>query len=304
MRAFGAEGLPFPAVTRGQERIRFRVRSCHTEQDIDKTLSAVERVLARHSLLPARKTSSKPGARIRRTNIHTQGPGRIIDLAIRSSRQRDVALPWISGEYYEKIVNNEAPWKAFVKETRWFTACQDDQLVTVACAGISSGSDNNDFGFIGDIYSTGDARSLHTVLGNAVEWLRPKTDNVLAPIHVPLQVLGGGILTDPRQQVGPFLEPSYTPALVDVLHRLGAREAISHTYALARLQDVKERVADKRQAPANVTFRSIDRSRLNDNLALMLPLFNKTVGHLPFCTNFSMEEFNGIASELRDLNCS
>ena len=38
------EGLPYPAVSKGQERLRFRARLSHSDQDIEEAVKAVAEV--------------------------------------------------------------------------------------------------------------------------------------------------------------------------------------------------------------------------------------------------------------------
>jgi len=45
------EGLPFPAVSRGQERLRFRSRPCHSDEQIERTVQIVTDTAKRHGFL-------------------------------------------------------------------------------------------------------------------------------------------------------------------------------------------------------------------------------------------------------------
>ena len=57
-RGVWAEPLSFPAVARGEERLRFRVTSSHTEKDIDRSLAEIAGVLQEHGLVTSRRRPS------------------------------------------------------------------------------------------------------------------------------------------------------------------------------------------------------------------------------------------------------
>jgi glycine C-acetyltransferase len=54
-----AEGLPYPAVPKGSERLRFRVSARHTTDDLDFALNVIDTVLDKSSIPRQAATSSR-----------------------------------------------------------------------------------------------------------------------------------------------------------------------------------------------------------------------------------------------------
>ena len=63
-----AEGLVFPAVQHGQERMRFRVSAAHTQEELQKVLRALEEVLTKFGEI----SPGKPVGRQQQTNTETR----------------------------------------------------------------------------------------------------------------------------------------------------------------------------------------------------------------------------------------
>jgi glycine C-acetyltransferase len=54
------EAVPYPAVPRGEERLRLRVLATHTEEDIGLTLRTLQRVLVKYGIVTPRVSVTRP----------------------------------------------------------------------------------------------------------------------------------------------------------------------------------------------------------------------------------------------------
>ena len=288
------EGLPFPAVTRGQERVRFRVSTLHTEEDIEQTVESVDKVFRKHGLLKTRFSSA--GAQ----------QASIVQLARDSARARGLALPWLTGDFYERIVAQSGHW-ASARESQWFVNKKKGEPVAACMASMSQvylEGELTEVGFIGHVHWVAEAdAALESVLSDAVAWLGEDSPlPVFAPLQAPLQILGGGLVRQGDPSRGPFLEPATSPDCYRALDRLGFRGHSAHVYrrvsirsALAALGDVPE--ADGPQ----IRFRPLDRARLKDEVRALLDPFNASIGRAELCSPVDFELFYGVARDLREL---
>jgi hypothetical protein len=302
------EGLPFPAVTRGQERVRFRVSALHTDEDLKQTLEAVADVFLKYGLLGKthnQRSISVPGDRsevFREGEFEPDDYERIVDLAVESARERDYPLPFVARDYYSRVVRRERHWASSVPSC-WFlkkeatrpVACSMATLQDVQLSGAAAR-----VGFIGHLHWMPAAKAaLRETIGESMAWLRERVDRIYAPIQAPLQVLGGGVVRGKAAIRTPFLEPRTSPETIEVLQQLGFRRHSFHPYVRV---SVRESLADLEAPEDNsMVIRPIVRSHFREEIKRLLGPLNRAIGSIDLCSELSFQSFYGIASELREL---
>jgi len=288
------EGLPFPAVTRGEERVRFRVSTLHDEDDLRETLEAVTKVFGKYGLIGASST------------VPTQSRP-FVELARDAARARGLPLPWLTPDFYERVVAGRGHW-ASERPAQWLVDKQGEHVVAACKAEIvqaHEAGEKHEVGFIGHVHWHPEHHdALERVLARAQSWLRQERDGiaVYGPIQAPLQILGGGIVSQGDPSRGPFLEPATSPDCYHALSRIGFERCTEHVYRRVSLAHARLALGD---APSSaglpVSFRPLDRSRLKQEVEALLAPFNASIGRIDLCSPLDFDLFYGVARDLREL---
>lgn len=297
-----AEGLPMPAVARGEERLRFRVRACHEISEIEHAVEATGRVLRRHRLLAeqvAVATRLAPAEADRRRSE----AGDVVKLQLEGARQRAETLSWVNQHAQRRILDGVPPWDSVADSRRIFIEYDRGEPVAAAVAYVTQTQTPlglRSVGLIGDIASLpGHLAQASAAVLRAVEWLYPLTREIVAPAQPPLQVRGGGIREDGEQGGKPFLEPTVNPEIADVLRQAGFAASGSHLYTLHGLEPTL-RLRPESPLPG-LTVKPLERTDFRNAILELHSVFQDTVAMLPYCSPVDPFSFLGIASELREL---
>lgn len=316
-----AEGLPFPAVPCGQERIRFRASALHTRNDLDQALEVTERVLRRVGVLSA--PVALQSAPIGSVKPVGQAPGQnaspqilapqvaqpeinydhISRLAVQSAESRGYPLPWVHHDQYTKLLRGDGAWKQTWLESKTWVVGNDSLLFATCTAGLVPGlNDENPIGALGQMHwlpEHGDA--LCGLLDHALAWLGAQgVHEVLAPFQAPLQYLGGGITPPGLHPSFPLFQPNVDTGCREHLIKRGFQECLTMPYVKVGLEQLIDACGTQFVEPS-LTLRCADKTHLLQELAALLPLLNQTIGRLPYCSELTMDLFYTIAREIREL---
>jgi 7-keto-8-aminopelargonate synthetase-like enzyme len=291
------EGLAFPAVSRGHERIRFRARLSHTDEQIERAVRIVTDTAKNHGFLK-RKVASVGAFSALNTDVGNTG--RLLELIYKSGARRALPPSWFTPESKRRLVEKSDFWEdvAFVHE--WFHS--GGQSYAAAVCAILAHDGRSTFGGLGQFaWMPGEDAALTSCIRDSIHWFRRLgATKVYAPWHAPMQLLGAGVpATNTLPDSRPFLESTNDPQLSRLLPAIGFQPAWSNTYIKLDLSNLA--APDPRALCSNVVFRNIDREHLRREVECLTPLLNETVSTLPHCSILSERLLYGVASDLRDL---
>ena len=290
------EGLPFPAVSRGQERLRFRARASHTDEQIDRATEIVRRVATKYGYLERRVAVAGSFSGV---TGGKENSGELLELIYKAAALRSLPPSWFSPEWKRKIVEKSGFWEEASFDQAWFRS-GTAPIGAAVCASIAREGDKVVGGLGQCAWLPGQDDALVRCLSEGVDWLRRAgVGEVFAPLQLPMQILGAGLpagssLPDSR----PFLETTNDAQLNVLLPRLGFQPAWRNRYLKLDLSDP---VRVTHRPSQGVVYRDLERWHLEAEIAQLTPLLNETVCSLPYCSQIHERVLYGIASELRDL---
>ena len=292
-RGLWGEALAFPAVVRGEERLRLRARASHTEGDIEQAAGILEHSLREHGIIGRLVSVVIPTCEEREPALEA--------LAIESARAHASAPPWFTSGFFGKVISREGGWAEAIADSRIIlsgdTGNRAGLLAQIVRVNLE-GSEQR-VGAIGHFQCLDGGRSLGPCVREAIEWLGTRVTKVFAPFQAPLQMLGGGV---ERGRAGerPFLEPFMPSDVEQVLEDHGFTVHRTNTYALSGLPKRVAALAD----PVGVRLRRMRVERSERELAAMSEVHNRSIATLPLCTTLSASAFVQIGQEFRDLIAS
>ncbi len=290
-----AEGLPFPAVSRGQERIRFRARPSHTDEQIDEAVGVVQQTAVKYGYLKRPAASFGGPLDLQGSTDRTD---RLMELVYASNNQRSLPPSWFTPEYQRKQIEKSEYWEEIQFEQEWFQAGYGPY--TAAVCAMAFPRRGAMVGALGQFaWLPGQDEALLRCVRDGLDWLKKVGVSVVyAPMQLPVQVLGAGVPGGgavPESRL--FLEATNDPQLIPLLARVGFLPAEANVYFRIDLATVAG--GPTMQPP--VSFRNFDREQLRSEIDRLAPLLNETVSTLPLCSPLSERFLHGVASELRDL---
>lgn len=289
-RGLWGEALAFPAVVRGEERLRLRARVSHTERDIEQAAGIVGHSLRALGII------GRPVAVVTPTREET-APA-LAALAIESARVHASAPPWFTSNFFGKVISREGGWAEAIGDSRIILAGGTGRRAGLLAQVIRVNLEGSEevVGAIGHVQCLDGGRSLGPCVREAIEWLGTRATKIFAPLQGPLQILGGGV---ERGQAGerPFLEPFTAPDVEQVLKDQGFTAHRTNTYVLSRLP---KRVAAL-PCPAGIRLRRMRVESSEREFAAMAEVHNRSIATLPLCTTLSASAFVQIGQEFRDL---
>jgi 7-keto-8-aminopelargonate synthetase-like enzyme len=293
-----AEGLPSPAVMRGDERLRFRIRLSHADADINEAVNAMADVLWRHGLLkpPTQiEAAPTPGRREAQTNS-------VIELVTTATRAGSLSPSWISRRQLGDILLRRGHWASIAEAERWFVesgctgvlACARAKIAAVTLDGRPVTA-----GLVGHLHCLpGAEEALARVLDEAITHLSGRVDVVVAPVQAPCQVLGAGTPGPIVPGEPPFLEYPTDSRVAEMLLERGFESRFSNRYRRVGLSVLQSASAS---LTVDVRLRPFQRDRLFDEVAAVAPILNRTIATLPLCAAVPTAFLQGVVSDLRDL---
>ena len=316
-----AEALPFPAVPRGQERIRFRVSAAHTQEELQKVLLAVEQVFGKFGVAFAGKPvggqqQTSSGSRCemaselsdvsRKTRIAdgVDDPARIAELSFKAAGARGYPVPWLHRDDYEKVLRGQSQPVREASSFCHFVAGGSGYLRASVCASLEPQictGNSHSTGALGHIHwLPGEETVLADLLAQAKQWLINKgVSTVFAPIQVPFLHLGGGIASQATPLVFPMLQPHPSPDLTSLLQNVGFQpdSILPHW----RVDLAKASAALAMPEIPGIAIRSMDKAHLLREVSIIHPLISQSLAQLKYCGGFTLNALYAAAHDLRDL---
>jgi 7-keto-8-aminopelargonate synthetase-like enzyme/acyl-CoA synthetase (AMP-forming)/AMP-acid ligase II/GNAT superfamily N-acetyltransferase/acyl carrier protein len=302
-----AEGLPFPAVARGQERIRFRVRSDHEEDDLRRAAHLAGIVHRRH--VKAR-SGMRRGRADRRydlqelviTQLNSEQLEELCDACIRQAERSKTTLPWISREFISKYFARSSYWSETASSRTWHLAYRAGRLVTafqIDRVPVWIQGTMTPAALFGSLIYEPECRELlQQQLRHAIERLESEVECCVAPASYPVQVFGCGIQSWHDTDGKPFLETSYADDLRTVLDGAGFGRAGAKCYrriALSTDAQPPEGIGE------SISIRDFRRPEYVGEIDRIAPLLDPTLGQLELCAPVPKSVLRGLIQDLREL---
>ncbi len=316
-----AEALGFPAIPRGQERIRFRVSAAHTRQELQQVVLAVEEAMARCGVasmgrpiggeqqsIAAGRGCVVPEGNASSTKTRVADLAidcaRIAELSFRAAAVRGYPMAWLLRDDYEKAIKGQGLPGREASSFCHFVAETCGELRASVCASLEPRigvGDGQGVGALGHIHwLPGDEALVAGLLVQAKEWLVEKgARTVVAPIQTPLLRLGGGVGSEASPSVLPMLQPHTSPVLARLLRDVGFQPDSVLGYWRVNLAEALAGVG--RLKPCGVAIRSMDKTHLRREVSIIHPVLNQSLGTLEHCGTLALDELYGVAHDLRDL---
>ena len=302
-----AEGLPFPAVSRGQERLRFRIRDCHEYDDLAYTAKATGEVCRR--LIPGKRTqvapawsadSAVPTWTVVKTLTNQQAL-EVCDLALGQAKRNDAALPWISPEFVTKYFRRDSYWNSLATNHEWRLAYTDGKMVaafSLDVEKVSNAGNPVEAAMIGACFSAENTEQLVAdQISEVMSQCQDKVDVVIAPATHPVPVFGAGIQSWKNVDGKPFLETELPNYYGENLRSLGFRIAGSKRYSRVRLEPTPQPTH-----PGEIEVRDFSRAEYREETSnVIAPIFAQTIGRLDLCVPLPTELMSGLIQDLREL---
>ncbi len=302
-----AEGLPFPAVPRGQERLRFRIRDCHEYDDLAYAAKATGEVCRR--LIPGKRTqvaafaspeSTDPEWTVVRS-LTDQQAHEICRLALDQATRHEAALPWISPEFVTKYFRRGSYWNSLESNHEWRIAYAGGKMVAAFSLDIdkvANAGNPVEAAMIGACFSAENTEQLVAdQISEVMRHCQDKVDVVIAPATYPVPVFGAGVQTWKAAGGKPFLETELPAEYGEQLRSLGFRIAGSKRYCRVRLQPTAIP-----SPPAEIHVRDFSRAEYREETAnVIAPIFSETIGKLDLCVPLPESVMVGLIQDLREL---
>ncbi|HSE84258.1 MAG TPA: aminotransferase class I/II-fold pyridoxal phosphate-dependent enzyme, partial [Thermodesulfobacteriota bacterium] len=314
------EAISYPAVPRGQERLRLRIMSTHTKKDLDKTLEVLEKVGKEFNVLKnSGSVVSLEYERESRRSIIGKNEIEIAEASTRKGIAESVKFSWeVYKDYPEWVpyflINDRINllcgdyvyFRNNVK-TKRFIAKENGKLVGAVSAFVDERflrCWNQKVGFLGFFEALpGRDIAVGSLLDSAVDFLKSEgMEEVWAPINIPFPFYGGGLLSGGFDSVPTFLQPYNPPyynkyfsdfgfcALKHLPHYsidLSSPENVSRIYSIVRR--------------SSVTVRELDKSEYDEEALTVLKIYNEAFPRLWRYATFENDEFVEFARDFRDL---
>jgi 7-keto-8-aminopelargonate synthetase-like enzyme/acyl-CoA synthetase (AMP-forming)/AMP-acid ligase II/ribosomal protein S18 acetylase RimI-like enzyme/acyl carrier protein len=308
------EGLPFPAVPRGQERIRFRVRVQHTFQDLEEAAQAVRRIvrpLRRRSAstfgTPSLADSCDNWRWQTRQSLTVAESRMVAQLAIDVSHERGSALPWVSREFIEKYYRRDEYWRNLPAEPEWHLLFADEDLLAAFCVDrtqVTIDGSQEAVELLGTLtYCQVASNHVRARIEEVTAARRDRVQTLIAPANHPVFVFGAGSHDWQPATAKPLLESSLAASedrLFDEAHWAPSGEK---RYWQVRLDQHagQHGHAVTRGDRSRTTLREFRRHDPVKEVEWMAPLIQQTLGQLELCAPLNEQVILGLIQDLREL---
>lgn len=296
-----AEGLPFPAVSRGQERARFRVRYEHETHDLAEaariTGETCRRLMPRRLSVPG--TDITFGTTIVR-QLTRQQASEICDLAIDQARRLSTSLPWVSREFITKYLLRADYWQHMGTSHAWHLSYDNNRIVSAFSVDKTETTINGQptsTVLLGSFaVAEGHEASFRKQISEAIAKVSRLSDFIAAPASHPVQVFGSGFQDWHATGGKPFLESSLPTALSDALVESGLKPAGAKRYYRVAIES-----HEASPSPDDLVIRDFRRSAYEQEIDFVSPIIDQTLGQLDLCTTISPAILKGLIRDLREL---
>jgi glycine C-acetyltransferase len=297
------EGLPFPAVSSGQERVRIRVTTVHSREDLDVALQALERVLGAHHLLQgdlAHKvcfTNNSDVATSNNVSIVTQRTEyeEVARFLWKRESQSDEGVAWYSIDEKVRYLMGQYVYQKRNVESRTFVVRINGSIEATATAFLDKCMVKNGgmpLGFIGCLGVTlkNDAAGQE-VLREAVDFLRcANVSTICAPVDAPMVIFGGGLIQQGKKDITPFFQPYYDVSYTSILAELGFISKVIHPYFKFNLSSDLPLLSSD-MSNRNISIRTLKKFEWFNEAALICEIMNDCFPRLGHFSGFEQDEW-------------
>lgn len=314
------EAISYPAVPRGQERLRLRIMSTHTKKDLDKTLEVLGKVGKEFGVL--KKSGSVISFESERKSRRSFMGKREIEVAEVTSRKGIADSVKFSWEVYK----NHPEWVPYFLindrinllcgdylyfrnnvKTKRFIAKENGNLVGAVSAFVDERflkCWSQKIGFLGFFEALpGYDIAVCSLLDSALDFLKLQgMEEVWAPVNIPFPFYGGGLLSSGFDRTPSFLQPYSPPYYRNYFSNFGfgALKRLPHySIDLSSPENISRIYSTVRGS--SVTLRELDKSEYEEEALTVLRIYNESFPRLWKYTTFENDEFIEFARDLRDL---
>jgi 7-keto-8-aminopelargonate synthetase-like enzyme/acyl-CoA synthetase (AMP-forming)/AMP-acid ligase II/GNAT superfamily N-acetyltransferase len=318
-RGVWAEPLPFPAVPRGKERLRFRVRYAHTDADLQVTAETVADCIERSGVPSHASRTVRPAAMLRRNGssslssvanlprwtvtdgVDSQEARELTDLIQMEARANCLALPWVSPELIAKYFSASDYWNGARGELQWNRLQMGGKTLAAFCVErqkVNFEGRRCETAMIGSFaYRSELLPELMTRLSMVSDQLRDQVELVAVPAMHPVFVFGAGVANWPSTDEKPFLEQTHPVEFQERLSRLEFEPLCELHYT--RLQLAQQPLASNTSGVT--TIREFRRDALAQEATWLTPIINRTLAKLPLGRRLEEPVVLGLLKDLREL---
>jgi len=306
------EGIPYPAVPKGQERIRIRINANHSREDLKQAADILHRTLSRNKAQESLRAPSVAVAeafqKVTKTEYschEARSPEEFKELAhfcFNLDSQIEPKPIWYTLEEKVRQLSGDYRYIRNNVKLRVFYARKNGEVVACLAASRDEkvlGLSNDKQAFIGSVSVVpGEEAMAGSLLDIATACLKNAgAKTILAPIDVPMVIYGGGGTPD-ASRLNPFFQPIYATRIQKLLKRHGFSESRKLPYFefdLARL------ALETPGLPAGVEIRSLDKFHWHEEMKIVLGLLNETFTALGHYWGMELEEFKDYADSFSEL---
>jgi glycine C-acetyltransferase len=314
------EPLPFPAVPRGQERLRLRIMATHTREDLDEALEVLEKVGKEYGILKKVRLAGASEVFSREVSKVTSDGNQIdvFELVRKDEIAESIKFSWRVYKNYpywvpyfliQDRVNILCGDYTYFKRnviTKRFAAKQNGELVGVVSAFVDNrfvSYWNQKLGFLGFFEALPFSNaSIQLLLDNAIEFLKSEgIEEVWAPINVPFLLFGGGLLSNGFDKSPSFLQP-YNPVYYLDYFKNAAFNSFKNLphYSIDLTSAENNEFINRFAHNRGVKIRELNKSRFEEELKVVLRILNDSFPNLWKYVPFDNDEFLELVTNLKD----
>lgn len=313
-----AEGLEFPAVPKGQARIRMRISAAHTYHDLDYTISAIDEVIKEYPNIVEANDYKVIQLKNRMEDTKSQMTKDHVSIIQVKNREEisnvcyfinnnilaeECGVPWITLDVLQQLLT---PVNAYLKQNVE-VKCWALKLNNDLCATCTVMIDRNyiaqfkrNVGFLGYLsVKKGYEENLTLLVEKAIEDLQQKgIDTVIGPANYPMFIFGSGLLKGQLPYTFPFYLPYYSQTYEHVLRDAGFNDFLHHKhFHIDLMHDYGNRCSTHNE----VRVRNINKLEWESESKLILNILNQTFPRLGHYVQLSFEDWSSLTDGLRPL---
>ena len=296
------EGIPFPAMPRGQERIRLRVSAHHTKDDLLQVAQTIEKIFKKYMLLPKLASTGFTSDDL--------SADRSLDVSIAKSRdelsevanflweqesQTSEGLAWYRIDDKIKYLSGGYAYHRENVKVTVFYARHRKKIVATATTFIDRnaiGSDLRLKGFIGCVGFVQSHENLSVkVLQAALKHLQNQAVGVVyAPVDVPMFIFGGGISNFNTRPINPFFQPYYPKHYAEIFPKIGFESSFkTEYYSFDLIENRNHQHLDNQGS--SIKIREIDKLHWVEDAKIIWGILNERFFQLEHFYGIKLEEF-------------
>ncbi|MDA2920179.1 aminotransferase class I/II-fold pyridoxal phosphate-dependent enzyme [Desulfobacterota bacterium AH_259_B03_O07] len=315
------EPLPYPAVGRGQERLRMRIMASHTKEDLDKTLEVLEKVGEKFGVLKKPGSNLRPLEETGKIGGALSEGNRVVVYEIRTKDKitESIKFSWKVYKDYpqwvpyflikDRVKLLSGDYHYFRKNvlTRRFIVKENDEIVGT----VSAFADKRfihywkqNVGFLGFFDALpGHSAAIISLIETAIGFLKSQgLEEVWAPVNVPFVFYGAGILSNNFDKTPSFLQPYNPEYYKEYFEKSGFNtlKKLPHfAIDLTSTQSIKN--IDNIVQNSKINIRKVRKSAFDNEARIVLRILNESFPRLWNYVLFEDREFIEFVSDFKDL---